>query len=150
MCPEIKHSQSGLEKSSVLGLEALASAPETAFQNFLLQGAVEGGQGTLETVGWARAGFWSIILFSNNMTLTDCKENTPASSYWQSDHAKCIVQKQFLSVCSCVCVPEQMVLMATLPLLPLKLVPHLYPVSHRKAEEKKSPGELGHFQMNLI
>lgn len=47
MCPEIKHSQSGLEKSSVLGLEALASAPETAFQNFLLQGAVGVGRGPL-------------------------------------------------------------------------------------------------------
>lgn len=56
MCLEIKHSQSGLEKSSVLGLEALASAPKTAFQNYLLQG-VGGGHGSLETEGWARSGF---------------------------------------------------------------------------------------------
>lgn len=58
MCLEIKHSQSDLEKSSVLGLEALALAPKTAFQNYLLQG-VGGwvGHGSLETEEWAKSGF---------------------------------------------------------------------------------------------
>jgi len=40
MCPEIKHSQPGQEKSSVLGLEmkALVLAPETSSQNSLPEG----------------------------------------------------------------------------------------------------------------
>lgn len=74
MCPEIKHSHPGQEKSSVLGLEmeALALVPETAFQNYIPGGWQRG----LEREGWARAGLWSTVLFSITMTLTDCVRTT--------------------------------------------------------------------------
>lgn len=81
MCPEIKHSQSGLEKSSVLGLEVLASAPETVFQNFLLQGAVGGGPGALETgMGQGRVLKYNFVFQQHDLDRL-CKENPPASSY---------------------------------------------------------------------